>query len=268
MKIDILICTYNEGIVRAVNVLMPYHQDVSYKVSHQVTKEEYRFIPLEFKERKDVKVSQISSVGVSQNRNNVLGMAEGDICFVADDDVVYDLNSVIKVAEYFKINSQLDVFVGKIRTYDGEPAYKKYKTQKFKLGWKDIGSVSSIEMVLRKEAIIKNNIHFDDDFGIGGRLYPKGEEAVFLADCLRNRLAILYFPEFIVKHPYQSSCSHIAYSVDEARYMGALNWRIFKQLAYLNGVLFGIKHFSRYKKNMSFFDFMKAYYQGIQVAMY
>ena len=51
MKIDILICTYNEGIVRAVNILMPYHPDVKYKISHQVTKEEYRFIPEEFEER-------------------------------------------------------------------------------------------------------------------------------------------------------------------------------------------------------------------------
>ena len=268
MKIDILICTYNEGIVRAVNILMPYHPDVKYKISHQVTKEEYRFIPEEFEERADVRISQISSAGLSKNRNNALAMAEGDICFIADDDVKYDMDIVLKVAGYFKTVSELDVFVGRIKTYDGEPAYKKYKVWQSKLGWKDIGGVSSIEMVLKREVIRKNHIRFDDHFGIGGNLFPKGEEAVFLSDCLRNKLHIVYFPEFIVKHSCQSSCSHIVYSEEEAKYMGALNRRIFKWLAYPNGILFGIKHFKRYKKNMTFMEFIQAYYKGIQMVKY
>lgn len=268
MKIDILICTYNEGITRVVNVLMPYHSNISYKISHQVTKEEYKYIPAEVEERVDVLVSQISITGLSKNRNNALAMAEGDICFISDDDVKYDINMVLKVAEYFQTNPNLDIFIGKIKTYNGEPAYKKYKVRQSKLGWKDIGSVSSIEIVLKRESILNNHIAFDEHFGIGGNWFPKGEEAVFLSDCLKKQLNIIYFPEFIVKHPCQSSCSHIIYSVDEAKYMGALNWRIFNWFAYLTGVLFGIKYFKRYTKYISFIEFVEAYYKGIRIAKY
>lgn len=268
MKIDILICTYNEGITRAVNILMPYHPYISYKISHQVTKDEYKFIPAEFEDRADVLISQVSTVGLSKNRNNVLTMAEGDICFISDDDVKYDINTVLKVAEYFQTTPNLDIFIGKIETYNGEPAYKKYKVRQSKLGWKDIGSVSSIEIVLKRESILNNHITFDEHFGIGGNLFSKGEEAVFLSDCLKSKLNIIYFPEFIVKHSFQSSCSDIIYSVDEAKYMGALNWRIFKSLAYLTGILFGIKYFKRYIKYISIIEFMEAYYKGIQIAKY
>ena len=41
MKLDVLICTYNERVVHVPDVLLPYRPDVSYIVSMQYTDKKY-----------------------------------------------------------------------------------------------------------------------------------------------------------------------------------------------------------------------------------
>lgn len=263
MKIDILISTYNLGINKIKNLLMEPNRDINYIISHQITDPSIDLSACDFLNRPDVKYSQLHQKGLSINRNNALDKAEGDICFIADDDVVYELSSIIEVAKKFSEDPNLDVYVGKIRTYEGEPEYKKYGERKKVLGWRDIGSVSSIEMVVKRDAIIRNHIKFDDRFGLGSSHYPKGEEAIFLSDCLKNKLRIVFFPEYIVKHPKESSASSVAYDNKESEYMGALSYRIFKNKAFLASFLFCFKHYSRYRKYISPFEFLETFYKGI-----
>lgn len=49
MNVDILICTFNEGINRVKEVLLDYRKDIHYVVSHQITNSDYDYIPLELK---------------------------------------------------------------------------------------------------------------------------------------------------------------------------------------------------------------------------
>ena len=41
MKLDVLICTYNERVVHVPDVLLPYRPDVSYIVSMQYADKKY-----------------------------------------------------------------------------------------------------------------------------------------------------------------------------------------------------------------------------------
>ena len=62
MKLDVLICTYNERIVHVPDVLLPYRPDVSYIVSMQYTDKKYfQYIPGELKNRRDVKLIFLDS---------------------------------------------------------------------------------------------------------------------------------------------------------------------------------------------------------------
>lgn len=45
MNIDILICTFNEGINRVKEVLLDYREDIHYVVSHQITNSDYKLHP-------------------------------------------------------------------------------------------------------------------------------------------------------------------------------------------------------------------------------
>lgn len=263
MKIDILICTYNEGIKRIKDLILPQQEDISYKISHQVTRS-IEMDDCEFLSRSDIEYCVIKSRGLSKNRNNVLRMASGDICFIADDDVKYDLDNIRVVARTFSENPLMDLYIGKIKTYDDEPEYKKYSPNKKRMRWKDIFSVSSIEIVFKREAIIKKGITFDVRFGLGGDLYTRGEEGVFLSDCLKNNLRIIYFPQYIVKHPKESSTSGILYDVKEVEYRGGVCKRIFNKFAFMTGMYFCIRHYQRYKTYLSPLEYMRYFYRGIK----
>lgn len=264
MKIDILISTYNAGIYNVESLLLDPDKDINYIVSHQITDSKIDISKCVFLHRPDVKYSQLNHKGLSKNRNNTFHLSEGDICFIADDDVSYNLSTIKKVAQKFKENPDLDIFVGKIKTYEGEPEYKKYFDREKVLGWRDIGRVSSIEMVVRRDSIIEKGIKFDTKFGLGSSQYPKGEEAIFLSDCLKKKLKIMFFPEYIVKHPKESSGSSVAYDERESEYMGALNYRIFKNMAFFSSIFFCFKHYARYRQYLSPFEYLLFFRKGIK----
>ncbi|MDE6649571.1 MAG: glycosyltransferase [Muribaculaceae bacterium] len=263
MKIEFLICTYNEGIYKIENLIMEENKDIRYLISHQITKSNLNISDCDFLKRKDIEYYSLYNKGVSKNRNNLLSKASGDICFISDDDVVYDMSNIRAVIKAFSENPDLDIYVGKIETYKGEPEYKEYSHKHKKLKLKDIGSVSSIEMVLRRSSFENSGVIFDERFGLGGKLYPKGEEAIFLSDCLKQGLKIEYFPQYIVKHPKESSASSVAYDAKETEYMGALSARIFKKIAILAGIAFSIKHFNRYKNYFSPIKYLHYFKKGI-----
>lgn len=264
MKIDILICTYNEGINRVETILLPSHIDIRYKISHQLSNEKYSIIPTSLSSREDVTVSQIRSIGLSKNRNNCISIAEEDICLIADDDVRYEMHDILLLLEKFKKHPEIDLIAGKIKTYEGEGPYKKYSDYKHKISISKIGGISSIEIAFRRERIVKNKLNFDTRFGLGGELFKKGEEAAFLSDCLKCNLKIRYFPIYIVKHHQESSGTSVIYDEAEAMYMGALSWRIFKNLSYPMSLIFMIKHWSRYRKKISPRNYLSSFIKGVK----
>lgn len=263
MTLDILICTYNEGIFRVPNMLLKRFPSISYSISHQITEEKYMDFDIPELNREDVKYKALFSKGLSKNRNNVINMSSSDISLIADDDVRYRENEILQIIKRFEENPEMDVFQGKIRTFEGED-YKKYNSQKKKIGWRDIGGISSIEIAFKTKSVQMTDIKFDESFGLGGNLFSKGEEAVFLGDCLKNKLEIFYYPDYIVSHPKESSTTNTIYDCKEASYWGALNYRIFKKLSYINSVLFALKHYNRYKKNITILEFLKSYFKGIK----
>lgn len=262
MKVEILICTYNEGINQATNVLLPYRKDITYKISHQITDEQFKSIPQELS-RLDVEISQIYSKGLSINRNNTLAMAKGEICFIADDDVTYTFEYIDFVIDYFKKHKETDILIGKIST--GEKEYKQYKSKSYHISWSNIGSISSIEMVFRRKSVIDAKIQFDLKFGLGSEFYNRGEEVVFISDCLKSNLTIYYTPHYIVNHPYESTGKKIIFDIKEAQYWGSLFWRVFGFYAYILMFPLALKLFIRYRKTLSIWLFLKNYIYGIKV---
>lgn len=264
MKINILICTYNNGIQRVPNVLMPYHADITYKVSHQIDGDTIFQIPDILSERIDVEVHQTIGRGLSINRNCSLSMADGDICFIADDDVTYNLENVLLAAEILNSDKDTAILCGQIMTLENEPEFKKYPSNSYNIGWKNIGRVSSIEMIFKRSKILDARLQFDSFFGIGGKLCAKGEESVFLSDALKNGLSIAYYPIKIVIHPYESSGNNLIYDENEAKYYGTLFCRIFGVWSYILGLPLSILHRKRYSGRMPWSKFISAYYQGLK----
>lgn len=204
MHLDLLISTIDGGIAGLNKVLLPEAKGVSYKVSHQVTEEEYRPLP-DFLKRPDVKVVQIEGRGLCRNRNSTIKMAAGDIALLADDDVSYRLEYFESVRQAFLEDPGLDVACFKIYVPGGEEAYKEYSPEPYLLNSESRHYISTIEIAFKVKSIKEKGLFFDERFGLGSPLNSFGEEAVFIFDCIKAGLKVKFVPSFVVEHPKLST---------------------------------------------------------------
>lgn len=207
MKLNILISTFNERIADVKNVLLPVQEDVEYIVSHQYTREQFKVIPLELC-RGDVTVSQIPGKGVTKSRNNAIRLATGDIGLFCDDDVTYRQEYINRVKKTFAEHRDIDIALFKIKTRPEEPEYKNYPTRKGELK-KLSHAISTLEIAFNIDRIKEKKIWFDERFGAGQELLINTDETIFVEDCLRHGCKVLFVPEYIVEHPYESTIKSI-----------------------------------------------------------
>ena len=247
MSLDILISTFDSGIYKIKDILLPPRLDVRYIVSHQYTNDNFKIIPEELK-RNDVFIYHLSGKGLTISRNNAINFAEGNICLIADDDVKYNnqyLDSIINVFN----DKTIDVACFKIKTPNGESEYKDYPEQRMKLITISIYSPSSIEIVFRTEEVKLKNIQFDSRFGLGSPL-PGGEETLFIADCIRSGLNVFFVPIYVVEHPFESSTKSLSkFDKRRNRVSGAIDYRLNGKISFLRSVIVSLKLIPELIKN-------------------
>jgi len=205
--INILISTIDDRINGVVNVLLPPREDVQYIISHQYTDGKYKSVP-EALNRNDVSFSQMHGRGLTKSRNNALNMADGEIGLIADDDVTYNDHYIDTLKKIFLGNPDIDIALFKIRTKDGEPAYKKYPDYEGQVKNLDF-SVSSIEIGFNIPRVKESGIFFDERFGVGSDCIIGSEENIFIEDCLKAGLRVFVVPEYVVEHPYLSTSNSV-----------------------------------------------------------
>lgn len=263
MSVQLLISTINEGINKLEFMLMPPVEGVTYLISHQCLKEEFKIIPEALK-RNDVRLIQIISTGLSVNRNNCLMHADGDILMILDDDIIIKPEYISKLRGLFS-SDNVDIACCKIKTYNDEPEYKSYSKKEINLKKiSQLKAVSSIEISIRNKSFKSKDIWFDERFGLGTRA-QSGEELIFLNDCLKKGLKIKFFPEYTIEHPFNSSAKNISpYSDSRLFTSGAQAFALYKNLAYLRNFIAVIRRFSAIRKSkISIIHFLKMKNEGI-----
>jgi glycosyltransferase involved in cell wall biosynthesis len=226
MTLNILISTIDQGITKVGNILRPSQPAIKYIVSQQFRDENFKVVPEQLN-RPDVVVSQIPGAGLSRNRNNAIKLADGDVAIIADDDVRYLPDSFQTILEVFEDDPELDVACFKIKTLAGEPEFKDYPSEPLLFKNSFHHYISSIEIAFKTKSINENEIWFDERFGIGAKQFKAGEEEIFIHDCIKAGLKVMYFPYYIVKHPYYSSAKGIPMFQKQRNMLrGAVNARI------------------------------------------
>ena len=151
----------------------------------------------------------------------------------------------------FQQDPKLDVGIFKIKTPDGDPAYRDYPTEPIE--YKIAPSVGTIQLAFRTASIKKNNLYFDERFGAGRKLLIGSDERIFVHDCLKAGLKVKYFPEYLVQHPYLSTVKAIPkYDNRLNRVTGAIDARINGWIALpkaLWGTLKNTSDILKHKKN-------------------
>lgn len=224
--LTIIISTWEKGVLGLEKTVQFIHPDVSYLIVHQTQKQEYK--PDFITNRPDIRVISSPTKGISVSRNIGLKHCKTKYAILADDDVTYNEEGINHFLESITLY-QPDFALYKIQTLAGEPEYKEYPKKEYQVSnlkhW-----VSSIEIAVNVEKLKTHHIKFDERFGLGTSL-NRGEEEVFIHDLIANNFTGIYFPVYLVIHPYMSSGKHKR-TIEEYWFVkGALDERMRKVIS-------------------------------------
>lgn len=173
---------------------LPVVDGVHYWVSWQM--HENLPVPESLASRKDVSVLCTDTIGLSNNRNNLLENAEGDIFLIADDDLRYTSDQVRSVIDVFDENPEIDyasfMFTGAdAKVYPSHVCHLWPVPKNF--------SQTSFEVAIRNNSRTAR-LRYNPFFGLGAPVLRSGEDELFLISAIRLGLNCRFFPIIITHH--------------------------------------------------------------------
>ncbi len=207
--LEVLICTIDDGIERAMDVILPKPiEGVRWLIAWQMPPTEKKQLVQPLLERGDVTIIISQSIGLCRNRNIALRHATQDICIIADDDLAYTPEDLAKIRNAYDNRENADMILFKYRS-------KICPKDSYPKGERDLKNFHrihnyypvSFEITFRREAILKSGISFNEEMGLGAGFVCAGEEAIFLRDAIRAGLNCRFVPQSITTHV--NAMSHI-----------------------------------------------------------
>jgi glycosyltransferase involved in cell wall biosynthesis len=150
-----------------------------------------------------LKVIVDDGIGLTRSRNIAIKHSTSKYLIIADDDIYYDKNCFLNLLSFIERNPDSDVIISRVRSPGGKP-HKKYSNKQELVSKIAAISVSSVEIILKREKGSDLSYRFDESFGLGTNL-PACEELLFISALLDLKKKIVYFPEYLVVHPEDSS---------------------------------------------------------------
>ncbi|MEZ4797502.1 MAG: glycosyltransferase family 2 protein [Flavobacteriaceae bacterium] len=157
-------------------------------------------------EKQNVKVFNSFEKGLSKSRNLAIEKASGDICLLADDDVVYVEGFKDVILSAFKEYDDVDIITFQMNDDDGN-LFRDY--QNIKRHTENTVYTANSVVIAFKLQSVKGKVVFNSHFGLGAQ-FEVADEYVFLRDALRAGLTIYFEPQVILKHHKFSSGQDVA----------------------------------------------------------
>jgi glycosyltransferase involved in cell wall biosynthesis len=180
----------------------------------------------------EIRVITIDDSGLSKSRNLAISKSTSDICYISDDDLLFQSDFVNTVEKYHRLYKKYDVICFKVPTLNLQ-RQKKYFNKIVKMGYIRSLKVSSYEISFKRESVVNKNIEFDPIFGAGSKRFSMGEENIFLYDCLKNGLKVLYVPECVAVVNHAESTWFRGYNEKYLHDLGAVYYRMSKHFWWL-----------------------------------
>ena len=175
-----------------------------------------------------IKVLNVFETGLAKSRNLALINATKKLLVFTDDDVVFQQKFDKKIIKAFNHYKNHDGFRFQYLNSQGNLAKKYPKEFQSKLTKFEILNTSSVELVFKRESLIKANMQFDENFGLGAKFFM-GEEAIFVSDGIKNGLKMGFVPEKLLSHSQPST--GIKTAVSEIYFVqSAVFYRIFGKM--------------------------------------
>jgi glycosyltransferase involved in cell wall biosynthesis len=201
--------------------------------------------------------------GLSKSRNRALKNAKGDICLIADDDVIYNEDYVDIITNAHKEFEQYDIIVFPVPSTNVERGKKYYRSVN-KIGYLRSMKVYSYEITFKRNSVISKSIRFNESFGAGSGRYLMGEENIFLYECLKNGLKILYLPYEIGKVTHEESTWFKGYNDKYFIDKGACYSAMSHEFSWILALQFAFRRYKLYKNSYSLFKSIMKMFEGIK----
>lgn len=260
--LDILVCTFNKGIVRIGELLREPVEGVNYIVSYQYNDERYLdLIPAVLRERDDVQLFEHRGQGLAANRNLALEKSKADLFMYADDDEHLTDTTFQTIFDTFAAHPDLDVAFFTASTYTGKPL-KDYPAEEAEVtGMPERYDISTIEMVCRRRSV-QGRVRFDERFGLGAQFLTCGEEEVWMHDAVKAGLRMRFFPLKTVETSTLLKRKMIYVDAGVQRSYGAHAYYCQGNRAWLSCLRFALRSAS--KRLCHFWPMMKHLSEGIR----
>lgn len=188
----------------------------------------------------NVKMITTATKGVGLNRNIALLAADSEIVLFADDDMTYYDGMPQAVVKAFRENPKADVIVFGIDITKGGQIVEKRHLKKKRLHVWNAMRYGTVRVAVRREAILRSNIVFNQCFG-GGCVYSAGEDSLFLKACFDKKLRV-YTHEFVLGTCCKDESSWFVGHNDKYFYdKGALMRHLFPRIPRLMALYFAIR---------------------------
>lgn len=182
------------------------------------------------------------TTGVGRNRNTVLMRADAEICILADDDMTFLDGYEKRVMQWFEEIPKADVLIFNLQ----ESVPRRYAHRQVeRISWYNYRRYGAARIVFRRDAVLRNGIHFNVMFG-GGSPYSCGEDTLFLDACLKAGLKIYGVPDTLASIQDGDSTWFTGYHDKYFFDRGVLYYTLSKRLCGLLAIHNCIKHRKRY----------------------
>lgn len=186
--------------------------------------------------------------GLSVSRNMALKNSDSDICLLADDDLVYLPDYEATIVSQFEKYPDADIIAFQVQGI--ERKFKNYHPRYRSINFLTSMKISSVEIAFRLDSIKKNNILFNNLFGSGSK-YFMGEEGIFLSECLKHGLKIIYVPIKIANLHLNDSTWFKGFNKEYLISRGAVFTAMTKSFSLFFIIQFAIRKARLFPKDMS-----------------
>ena len=262
MKIEVLISTMAKNEEEIKNLIEKMNIQTDCIIINQCNvNKEYKLV---FKKIYKAIVIFTTERGLSRSRNMAIRRSTADICMLADDDMIYLDDYKKVVLKSYENHPEIDI-IGHFVATTNEKKMNKKKNKFKKISFIGSMKISSVQISFKRNAIERNKILFDTDFGTGSKRFIMGEENIFLYDCLKKKLKIAYNPILIARLDESDSTWFTGYNEQYFISKGAAFYRMSSQFGLLYILQFAMRKHKLYKNEMNFLLAVKYMYQGLKM---
>lgn len=153
--------------------------------------------------RSDISLILLPGRGAAASRNAALAYCKTEAVLFTDDDVRLLPQGIAELIAVFLANPAVDLIAGQTLLETGA-LMKRYPRAPARLNVFNCARIGTVELAVRPARVLSKGVGFDPSFGAGTTNFL-GDEYIFVADCLRNRLQGLYRPIPLAVHCGPSS---------------------------------------------------------------